>query len=160
MCVAISRGGNELLIRNRTNTLRFGAINQTQVAIQEPKTEICMHGCRYRHLHLSSAVQSKQKRCVCDLSPPVFIPPPPAVISVYVLRVSGGNNRGANSPAHSSSCPHFKTSRRPSSIDPDLNPALLSHILRRAGLFITQHALGVDEGESARQGYTREECKE
>lgn len=83
-----------------------------------------------------------------------------AVISVNVLRVSGGSNREANSAAHSSSCPHFKTSRRPGRTDPDLNPALLCRILRRAGLFITQHALGVDEGESATQGYTREEGKE
>lgn len=102
----------------------------------------------------------KPRRSLCNLSPPLLIPQTPAVISGCVLGDSGGNNREANSPAHSSSCPHFKTSRRPSSIDPDLNPTLLSGILRRTELFITQHALAANEGETATQGWTREECKE
>lgn len=95
-----------------------------------------------------------------NLSPPLLIPQTPAVISGRVLGDGGSNNREANSPAHSSSCTHFKTSRRPSSVDPDLNPTLLSAILRRTQLFITQHALAANEGETATQGWTREECKE
>lgn len=68
--------------------------------------------------------------CFVTFAHPLLIPQPPAVISGRVLGDGGSNNREANSPAHSSSCPHFKTSRRPSSVDPDLNPTLLSAILR------------------------------
>lgn len=70
-----------------------------------------------------------------NLSPPLLIPQPPAVIGGRVLGDGGSDNRAANSPAHSSSCPHFKTSRRPSSADPDLNPALLRYPQKNATVY-------------------------
>lgn len=144
--------------------LRFEAINwaQSSIATQKPKQTTFARMDVDKQLLPPPQCCLKEAEKVCLQPFPSRIYPcnPCCDECIYVLRVSSGNSREANSPTHSSSCPHFKTSRRPSSTDPDLNPALLSGILRRAGLFITQHALGVDEGETATQGYTREECKE
>lgn len=161
--MAISRGGNELLIRKRTNTLRFGAVNQTRVAIQEPKRttfartdgDVCG-----RHTSTFPLLCKASTKGVFVTFLLLYLPPPPAVISAYVLGGAEATTEELILPPTARHVRTSKTSRCPGCIDPDLNPALLSRILRRAELFITQHAPGADEGESATQGYTREECKE